>query len=441
MATAKWIGASANVRQKDLITLAGSGDWVSGDSVTFTIANVSATITLGASSLFTDAQVATTIQQAWEGTTLTDTSATLTGFSIADGGIKAIPQFSELTATVSSNVVSLLSNGTGALAGKPWVLTVSESVTGDEAATESTSVTAISQYHANQADNWDGNSVPGNGDTVIFDAGSVDCRYQLDLGAIAVAQFTKYKAYSGNIGLARTNTDNSSKPYSEYRTPRYLTADGFTKADLEVGEGPGSGRIYLDGGTVQSAYNIFGKGTRIESGVPCVLLIGNHNSNVVRNLAGDVGLAFWGGETFTCATLISGDGPTSQAQTWCGPGCTLATVQVAGGTMATNSAVTTATQYAGFWDHYAGTVTDLTLEGGTFRPRNACTITDATIRGKLDLSLCSGTVTFTNLVLVDAGAEINDPNGRAAFSSGYKLNCPPSKVKITRPSGDTVTYS
>jgi hypothetical protein len=209
---------------------------------------------------------------------------------------------------------------------------------------------------------------------------------------------------------------------------------------LEVGDGPGSGRVKLDTGTGQSAINVFGKGGRIETGVPCILWKGTHVSNTVSNLAGDLGIAFFGGEVATVATLVSGDGPTSGASTYCGTGCTLTTVRVNGGSMTTQSAVTTATQYAGTWEHYSGTVTTLTVHNGaTFTPHNTCTITNSTVYGKIDLSKTSGTVTFTNKVILDGNGWINDPNGKATFSAGYQLNS--ATAKVTRPVGDTHTLS
>lgn len=397
-------------------------------------------ITLGSGQ--TDAQVATTIYQAWEGVTLTDTAATLSGFTIADGGIKNIPQFSEMTATnPSAGVVSLISNGTGALAGKPWVLGVTVSVTGDENALEATPTTATSQYHADQVDNYSGNALPtGGSDTLVFDHGSVDMRWGLDY-ATTLTNITKYKSYTGNVGLGEVNSDNSAKPYHEYRTT-YLTCTGCTTANLEVGEGPGSSRFKLNTGTGQSAINIFGKGTRVENGVPCILWKGTHVSNVVNNLAGDLGIAFFGGESATVATLVSGDGPQSAASTVCGSGCTLTTVTLNGGTIETSSAITTANQNAGTWTHRSGTVTTANLYGGTHYPNGTVTYTTLKLFGAtFDLSKGNGVVTISNTIQMYKGAVFNDPQGRVS-GPVFKLNgCLPSEVTIVIPKDKTLTVS
>lgn len=434
MATCRWVGASLNRKKTDTLAITGAG--ATNDTITLTIDNVDFVITVGGTT--TTAGIATTVQQAFSGTTLTDTTASST-IPVADGGAGLIPQFSEYTATVSSSTVTFTSNGSGALAGKP--ITMSGAKSGTVTITYTPNVIApTSQYHADQVDNYAGNALPtGGSDTLVFDNGSVDVRWGLDY-ATTLTNITKYKAYTGNVGLSEVNSDNSAKPYHEYRTT-YLTCTGCTTANLEVGEGPGSSRFKLNTGSGQSAINIFGKGSRAESGVPCILWRGTHASNTMTNYAGDVGVAFFGGESATLATLVSGDGPQSAASTICGTGTTLTTVRVNGGTMVTQSAVTTATQYAGTWDHFSGTVGTLNLLGGTFSPRAALTITNSSIYGKLDLSKTSGTITFTNLVQVYPGAEIYDPNGKATFSAGYKINGIPGSVKVSRPAGDTITYS
>jgi hypothetical protein len=378
-----------------------------------------------------------TIFQALTGTTFTDTTASCT-IPVADGGAALIPQFSEFTATNNTaSQVDLTANGTGALAGKPFTITVTGDGTASTGTAAITSITApTSQYHADQVDNYSGNALPtGGSDTLIFDNGNIDVRWGLDY-ATTLTKITKYKSYTGNVGLPEVNIDNSNKPYHEYRTT-YLTCTGCTTANLEVGEGSGSGRFKLNTGTGQSAINVYGSGPTLDGGVPCTLWKGTHASNTVNNLAGNLGIAFFGGEVATVATLITGTDAQSSASTYCGSGCTLGTVKLNGGRQVTNSAVTTATQYAGRWDHYSGTITTLTVNGGVFAPHAACTITNCTVYGKLDLSQTAGVVTFTNLVQVYG--EINDPNGRATFSAGYKLNTPTAKV--TRPVGDTHTLS
>lgn len=447
MTTSRYTGASLNRRQVDLITMSGTGDWVQNDTVTLTINNVDFIVTIGTQ--VTDAQVATTVFQALTGATLTDTAASCT-IPVADGGGSLIPQFSEFTATnATSGVVTLTSNGSGALAGKPFTITATENSTGDDTAVRSSSITPTSQYHLDQIDNLDSNTALADGDTLIFDTGSFDVRWGLNTYASGattcqLATITKYKAYTGNVGLPEYNTDNSAKPYKEYRTTYFTTDDNTatTTANLEVGDGPGSGRFKWDAGAGQVALNIFGRGSRIEQGVPCILFKGSHASNVIRNLAGDLGVAFFGGETATVATLVSGDGLQSGASTVCGSGCTLTTVTSNGGTMETNSAITTANQNGGSWTHKAGTVTTANILGGTHYPNGVMTYTTLKLMGAaFDLSRGNGTVTITNTIQMYKGSSFIDPQGRVS-GPVFKLNgCLPSEVTIVIPKDKTLTVS
>lgn len=424
------------MNRKQVSRITAAGTWAAADTYTLTIDNIDFILTIG--TLVTTTQIAVTIFQALTGTAFADTTASCT-IPVADGGASLIPQFSEFTATNNTaTLVDLTANGSGALAGKPFTIVVTGDGTAGNGTAAITSITVpTSQYHADQIDNYSGNALPTGGtDTFILDSGSVDMRWGLDY-ATTLTAITKFKTYSGNVGLPEYNIDNNSKPYHDYRTT-YLTCTGCTTANLEVGDGPGSGRFKLSTGTGQSAINVFGKGQRIETGVPCILWKGTHASNTVSNLAGDVGIAFFGGEVATVLTLVTGDGPQSPAQTYCGSGVTLTTVRLVGGSQVTNSAITTATQYAGAWDHYSGTVTTLNLYGGTFTPHAAMTITSSNIYGgTLDLSKCPGTVTFTNAVQLYG--TINDPNGKATFSAGYVLKS--VTAKVIRPVGDTVTLS
>lgn len=444
MSTLRWIGASLNKRQTYTITVANT--WAQNDTVTLTIDSVDFTITIG--TLVTTAQVATTIKEFFNGSgSATDTSASAT-ISMADGGASAIPQFSELTASVSGSVVTLTTNQSGALSGKPFTISVTESTAGTGTATGAAGITATSQYHASEADNWSGNAVPADGDVLIFDSGSVDMRWDLATYASGATTcqpltITKYKSYSGNIGLAEYNADSTSDTYHEYRTTYFTTDDNTTTttANVEVGEGTGSKRFYWNAGAGQAVLNLFDKGTRADTGVPCVLFKGTHASNVVNNLRGDVGIAFFGGETATVATLVTGDGSTSQANTVCGSGCTLTTVTLNGGTQETNSAMTTANQYGGTWVHKSGTVTTANISAGTHYPNGGATYTTLNLfGGTFDASKGNASFTIGTLNMYK-GAKFIDPQGRAGNVAFTLKGCSLADVTIVIPPGKTVTLS
>ena len=73
MANQRWIGAAAAL--KDVYTLVLSGTWTAGDTITLTIANVDFVITVGSTTLAT---IATTIKQAFQGESISDTLASVT---------------------------------------------------------------------------------------------------------------------------------------------------------------------------------------------------------------------------------------------------------------------------------------------------------------------------------------------------------------------------
>ena len=159
MATRRWIGAAADVKQVD--TLAVTGTWTTNDTLTLTVNNVAFTLTALAS--VTTAQVATALKQAFNGESLTDAAS----FSYSPSYANVIGVFAELVASVSSSTVTFTGRNGG----------VSVSMTASEGAASGgitfTNVTAATgkNWFSNQ-DNWSGNTVPVDGDDIVFDSGS-----------------------------------------------------------------------------------------------------------------------------------------------------------------------------------------------------------------------------------------------------------------------------
>lgn len=444
MTTTRWQGNAANVRQQD--TLVFTGTWAQNDTVTLTCNNATFVITIG--TLVTTTQVATTVYQAFTGTTLTDTSAS-SSVAVADGGGVAIPLFADATATSSSNTATFKGGLTSPiyLQGKPFTFTASKSSASGVITYSSAATTATSQVHASIAANFSGNSALANNDTLVFDSGTTPMLYNLATyssgSPVQLAAINKYKAYTGQVGLRDINVDTSSKTYSEYRTKYFTTNNNSvtTTCNGEIGDGPGSQLFAWDAGAGQVLLNLFGKGSRIDNGVPCWLFKGTHVSNVVNNIAGDIGIAFYGGESATVATLVTGDGPQSQASTLCGSGCTLTTVTLNGGTQETNSAITTANQNGGFWTHKSGTITTANIYGGTHYPNGSATYTTLNLYGTFDCSRGTSSFTITNTVQLYKGAKFIDPQGRTG-NVVFKLNgCTFSDVTVVLPDNKTFTPS
>lgn len=418
MATRRFTPNAAPVFQVDTLTIGGT--WLAGETVTITIANVEFVVTIG--SLVTTAQVATTIKQAFNGETLTDTDASCTP-TIAQGGAQAIPAFAEIGATVSGSVVTF----TGRTAGKPYVLATTEG-SASGTVSDSSVTSAVGPAFFSQQDNWSGNTVPVDNDAIVIDQGSGQLLHGLT-PAIQPASVEIPLSFLGVVGLAAINADVSYKPYTEYRTEYLTFDDNSVNASYTIGHGAGSGsgRIKLDCGAGQATWVVRGSGTRELSSTPAVLLKGTHSSNELNNLNGDVGIAFYSGETAAIATLRTGNGVSSAAQTYCGAGVTLSgcTATMNGGTMTTNSAISSVTISNGTWTHRAGNVTTLNVDGGTvYWEAGGATITTLRVgtSGIFDKSRDSRPLTVTNAVQLYKGATINDPNGTITFSAGFKLN-------------------
>src|SRR5262249_58183046 len=130
--------------------------------------------------------------------------------------------------------------------------------------------------------------------------------------------------------------------YYEYR-PQYLqygtSGVGGTVTVVIAG---GAGRIKLDQGSAPVFWNITSPAQRVDSGIPAVLLKGTNAANVLNVNRGDVGLAFFGGETAALAALNVGyeTNPAGDSTVWLGAGASLAntTVVQTGGNLTVNSA-------------------------------------------------------------------------------------------------------
>ncbi|ANS03304.1 hypothetical protein [uncultured Mediterranean phage uvDeep-CGR2-KM19-C37] len=433
--TRRWLGHANDVSQVDTLTIAG-GDWGTGETITLTIDNVDLVITIG--TLVTDTQVATTIKEAFNGDALTDTSASSSP-TIADGGGSSIPQMAQITASSAAGVVTLTHDTPGV----PFTMTETEAGAGT--AVQATATAATGKHFFSQRDNWSGNTVPITADTVVFDAGDVDCKYGLE-PAISPAELIITSGYRGQIGLPETNASSSSATYREY-LPTYLKLGATNTAiNVTIGDGPGSGsgRLKIDtslstgtGGTGTTLV-VNGSGQRAETGVPSILWKNGASTSTANQIfvnKGDVGAAFFAGEECeltTCAvgfkTNVAGDssliiGDDADLAT--------ATINVRGGLTDTNSNIATVNMTAGELIICSGTVTTINLDGGDVRYRSTGTMTTCIVGpgGNIDFRQSVQNVTVTNLTL-HRDCEYHDPTGRVTVTNGIDFDrCQPSDLR------------
>lgn len=362
-----------------------AGTWSSADIITLVVGSKATTVTAGSTTIAT---IIDNVVSAWNALSATDW-----------------PEFAEQTASRSGSDLRL----TADTAGKPFAATLSTnsaSGTLDGAASSAgVAVTASSgPYDWSTARNWSGAAVPVNSDDVIIDHPEYPIKYGLDQSAVTLTSLTITAAFAdtGQIGLPEVNEDGAA--YFEYRDT-YLKVSATTTR-IGDGEGSGSGRIKLNYGSVQNLTHVRRTATGLDTDVPAVLLRGTHASNVF-NVEGEseVGVALFGGETSTVATLRVQDG----ASVRCGSGVTLGTIVVNNGTLEANSAVGTS----------------LTITGGSATLNGTGAVAQLTVLGASVVYNTSGTL-GGNTVVGDGGVIdfSQDPQAKTVTNPIDAFNSP-----------------
>lgn len=372
MATNYWISGAPEIAEVRDYLFAGT--WEASDVITLTIGNVTVSTTATSTVI----------------TTIVDALVTTWNALSSD----YYPAFSKCTASRSGDNFRLTKDTDWI--GEPIVCTLATTETGGGAADDQTidgaasstgtASTANSGPNAwNVADNWSLDLVPiATHDVVIDGRSSEDIKYGIDQNTIALNSLTIMQSYEGSIGLPITNEDITDSPYAE-PLETYLKIRPGT---LRIGDGEGNGadRIKINGGaTAMTAVVVNTSTTRAEDGIPAVLLTGTSASNSFTILKGDVGIAYYPGETADLTGLcsigrVAGSHTTTDSPTvYLGAGCTIVTATVDSGTVWTNGAVTTMNLNGGTLYHQQGAIATLNMEVGTLYYRSTSAITTATI--------------------------------------------------------------
>ncbi|MBL8815973.1 MAG: hypothetical protein JNL58_08070 [Planctomyces sp.] len=249
-------------------------------------------------------------------------SPTPTGgtFTLTYAGQTTSPiAYNASAATVDTALEALSNIGVGDVtvtgsAGGPWTVTFGgalantnvQQITGNGsgltgAATQTftaAQVTASSgPNHWDTAANWLPAGVPANSDDVSFEIGDSDCLYGLDQTSVTLTSLSFASTWTGALGLPRVN----ELGYVEYRT-RDLTIKCPTVL-IGHGEGSGSGKIQLNTLNAACALEVRNSGGSRESGVPAITWYGDHASNSIVMLSGDLGIAVWSDQTAEINTI------------------------------------------------------------------------------------------------------------------------------------------
>lgn len=415
MSTKRWLGQATATA--DLWTISLSGTVIS-QTYTITINGRSVSYVAGGS----------------------DTVTIILGALQAAFAASTAIEFTELTAAALPTAGPYTSiTLTGKTLGKPSTISVATGGGATFAITNTTPASGPNDF-AN-ALNWSGGVAPVNGDTLVFDNGSIACKYGLSTALTGIILIVD-KGYSGQIGLPAINAD-STTTYSEYRTTSLTLAGGTATIN-----GPALTRCNLAFGANTSTVRVMATGQRPDTYIPVVLITGGNGSSELDVTKGDVALAFYVGTTATFPVIKTSyvlSAPTD-VNLYCGTGATLTTITKNGGNLTVNSAVTTLTQgpSGGSVTIAAGAITTLAIQGGNCIYNSNGTITTVTVsnNGFLDFNQDPRGVTVTNpILLYGEKAGVQDDLKRVNSGVLSVTSTQTTKLNVSHGSGNVSTYT
>lgn len=375
--------------QRDTVTVANT--WATSDTGTITINEKDLVLTVGGSFATTD--VATALKEMINGDdfTVATHSASETGDNV--------PEFEEVAATVASSVVTV----TGNTKGVPFTLTVSEVTAGTGTLAQATTIAASGPNHWDDIDNWGGFAIPADTDVVYLDNSDTSILYGLGQSTIEPAAMYVAMSYTGDIGLPEVNKKGE---YVEYRLT-YLEI-GPAILQIGLGEGNGSGRIKINSTADQVALTVINTGTSADD-LPAFLWKGTHASNVLVQRGGSVGVAVFGAEVATLATVTVDEGDLTL-----GAGVTLSgAIVVNAGVVRINSKVDGS----------------LTTNGGLVRIEGSADVDQLTIRGGTVVLNTNGTLGGATVISGDGVLDLSeDPRALTAVSAAIDLYGPNCRI-------------
>lgn len=281
MTQKSFVNNAAATKEQYAITMTGT--FATGDTITITVNAKTLVVTIG--SLVTLTQVATTVKEAWQSSTFTDTTASV----LPQGGGTSVGEMSTMTATSSAGVVTIL----GDTAGVSHVITSVSDTAAAGTATLTHPVTATGPKFADNVLNWLDGSLPVDGDDIIINGPFQMCYGFAAFSGIQPASITigERCGATTQIGLPFVN----SAGYNEYRTPEWSIGP------VVLNVRGAAGLVKINCGSDVCTANIYGSGTSLESGFSPIQVRGTHASNVVNAYGGNTSVAARG-ETATVLT-------------------------------------------------------------------------------------------------------------------------------------------
>lgn len=309
---------------------------------------------------------------------------------------------------------------TSATAGVPF--TATSGATGTGTLVSTVTVDSAGPNHWDTADNWSPSGVPANSDDVYLRSSNVPILWGLDQNGVTLTSLNADSTYTGYVGLP----DWNAAGFYEYRE-KYLKISATTVnfGTTASGQGGGSGRFKLNTGSNATTINVQSTGSPAVQGSPALILAGSHASNVLNVLAGNVGAAIDPGLTSQFATVRIGfiTSPLSDVTLAVGSGGTVATVNQSGGRLSMAVGCTTHAITNGEATYEAGSITTLTIDGGTVYYKGTGTIgtVNGANGGGLIFSRDLRGRTITNCTM-NAGFKFEDKFKTVAFTNPFVVS-------------------
>lgn len=305
--------------------------------------------------------------------------------ALATGG--TAPEFAEITWTDPAGSSAVIT-ATSATAGQPFTMTVGQTG-GGASITLATPTAATGPNHADNAANWDSNSVPTTGDDVTVPAGTPDILYGLDA---LNDQMGTVRLLGGRIGLPDRSGTSPDDPgsYFQYRTKRFALESATA---VYVGDGttaPEFLRLEITGSTATPIRVMNGEGTADADAIQISAAAGTSHSVTVNG--NRVALAPSSGEVIELSSLRVGtQGPDDSfgandidPVVRIGSGVTIAAARLYGGTVTSDGTFTAITVIDGEWNQDGGTpgTVSITDSAGTYRYTGNASHGAVTARGE-----------------------------------------------------------
>lgn len=415
MATLRWIGNAAAVNDLKTVSLSGT---VTSQTYTFTINSKTITYAAGGSDTVTIILAALTA--AWNASTIPE-AMEMTAAALPVGG-----PYTSMTLT-------------GDVAGRPSTVSVGTSGGATFSIATTTAGTGPNDFANGQ--NWSGGSAPANNDTLVFDNGSIACKYNLGTSLTGITVSVE-PGYSGAIGLPLINADGATQ-YAEYRTTSMTLTGGTVTVNS-----PTITRCNLAFGANTATVRILNSGQRPDPNVPVVLVIGGNSSSAIDITKGDVGIAYYAGTTATFPAVNStfATNERGDVRLAIGTGATLTTVSKNGGSLVTNSNVTTLTQgpAGGSLIVAAGAVTTLNVQGGICNYNSTGTLGTPHVSndGFLDFDQDSRPKTVTNTIQVYGDKAAVQDNQKVVNSGVLTVKAnQTTTINVGHGSNNTMTFT